>query len=253
MKKRPGLVLIIVMIVGVVILLFSDQIEFTRDEARVKYEEGLAKIRREEVDKRRRYADDGLVYDENAPSGDDQRAQYAAEYIDSLKDIFDKNKHLLESGDDVDLALDLKMFKQGDEYHFGDMFWNISFEQVANGVEYALLEDPDRTSDSDGYTYYVSAGKYVLYGQTATSTFGFHEDQLKTVQLNFIPDGKKKVQAFYDSVVETLIDICGHESVKEESGTTEHVSHQWEAEGTMLQVELIDSSVVIFVGLMEVL
>ena len=76
---------------------------------------------------------------------------------------------------------------------------------------------------------------------------------MKMVQLTFAPEGKKKkVEALFESIVETLIDICGQESVKTEDDATGHVGYQWKGDNTMLQVDMIDSRVVISVGLIEV-
>ena len=148
--------------------------------------------------------------------------------------------------------LDLKMFKQGEEYHFADLFWNITFEQVEKGLEDYLLEDPGITPASDGYMYYFSRRKYVLYDQPATTTFEFYDDQLKRVQLAFTPGEKpRKVKSFLKKTANKLIDIYGKEYVKEENDTIDYVSYLWNGEETMLQIELIDSGVVISLGVKE--
>lgn len=252
MKKGLGFVFIIAMVLGLAILLFSDRIEFERDEARVNLEKAYREIDKLENGGVKGNAEGNVAYEESSQNIDDLKDQARAEYINSLKDFFDKNKHLLDSGDDVDVSIDLNMFKLGDEYHFGDLFWNITFEQVENGLEDFLLEDPDRTPTSDGYVYYVSRSKYDLYGKKATAVFGFYDDQLKSVQLNFTSDEKKKkVEKFFDSTVETLVDIHGRESIMTEDDTTGQVAYQWKTDNTMLEVYMVDSCVSISVGIIE--
>lgn len=252
MKKGLGVVFIIAMVFGLGLLLFSDRIEFQRDEARVKLAKAYREIDKQEGAMRRGIAEGNVAYEESSNNVEALEAQAKAEYINSLKDIFDKNKHLLDSGENTDVSIDLKKFKQGDEYHFDDLFWNITFEQVENGLEVFLLEDPNKTLTSDGYTYYDSNSKYVLYGKEATATFGFYDDQLKSVQLNFTPGEKqKRVQAFFESIVETLVDIYGKESAKTEDNTAGQVAYQWKADDTMLEVRMANSYVNIWVGMIE--
>ena len=252
MKKKLGLLFVIAIILGLGILLFSDRIDFERDEARVNLAKAYREIDKLDFSARKGNAEGDVAYEEGSNVVDDLEAQAKAEYINSLKDIFDKNMHLLESGDDEDVLLDLKMFKQGEEYHFADLFWNITFEQVEKGLEDYLLEDPGITPASDGYMYYFSRRKYVLYDQPATTTFEFYDDQLKRVQLAFTPDEKpKKVKSFFKKTANKLIDIYGKEYVKEENDTIDYVSYLWNGEETMLQIELIDSGVVISLGVKE--
>ena len=183
----------------------------------------------------------------------EEEKQLITEHVAEVKEIFKGHEHLLDSPDDLDLTIDLKKFKDGNEYRYEKLLWNITFGQVQDALPYSLLEDTARTQAPEGYAYYISEYKHNLYGQTAAATFEFYEDQLKMVQLNFAPEGKKKkVEAFFEGVVETLIDICGKESVKTEDDATGHVGYQWKGENTMLQVDMVDSCVVISVGLSEV-
>ena len=207
----------------------------------------LAASQKEQLRNHNAAAEGNAVYEENVQSGSGETNQAIADYVESVKEIFKGNEHLLDSADDADLAIDLKMFKQGEEYRFGDMFWNITFEQVSNIVPYSLLEDPDRMQTSEGYTYYVSEDKYTLYGQMATASFEFEEDHLKAVSLTFEP--AKKTEALYDSVVEALTDICGKDSEQFKNKATGYDGYKWESGNTMLQVSTDGIHVVITVGL----
>ena len=163
-----------------------------------------------------------------------------------IKNVENKKvKYELE--DDAELKIDLKMFKSGDEFRFDDMFWDITVEQVKNLVPYSLLEEPDKPQSFEDYTYYVSEDNYNLYGQTATATFKFLEDQLKEVELDF--SSAKKPKALYDSIVEALVDICGDEGELFQNETTGLAGCKWEVGNTMLQVNTDGSQVVISVEL----
>ena len=187
------------------------------------------------------------IYDENAYASSDKTDQLIEDYVESVKDIFKGNEHLLEAVDDAELKIDLKMFKSGDEFRFDDMFWDITVEQVKNLVPYSLLEEPDKPQSFEDYTYYVSEDNYNLYGQTATATFKFLEDQLKEVELDF--SSAKKPKALYDSIVEALVDICGDEGELFQNETTGLAGCKWEVGNTMLQVNTDGSQVVISVEL----
>ncbi|MBE5892447.1 MAG: hypothetical protein E7286_03600 [Lachnospiraceae bacterium] len=165
------------------------------------------------------------------------------EQIKNIKELLEDNKHLL------DHPMELNMFKQNDEYGFGDMPWDVSFEQVQKRVPYSLLDDSSGVQIPAGYENYVSEDRYKLYGQFAFANFAFHEDQLKMVQLDFATS--KKPQALFDSAVELLIDICGEESECIKDEMTGGITYKWHAETTMLQVSYYDSCVVIGVGLKE--
>ena len=183
----------------------------------------------------------------------DEEKQLISEHVAKVKEIFKGHEYLLDSPEELELTIDLKNFKDGKEYRFEQLLWNISFDQVQNALPYSLLEYTDGAQVSEGYTYYVAEYKHDLYGQTAAVTFEFYEDQLKMVQITFSPEGKKKkVENFFEGIVETLTDNCGQESVKEEDDTAGYVSYLWLGENSMLQVERVDSRVTIIVGSIEV-
>ena len=193
-----------------------------------------------------------VLIDENKYTVSEEEKQLITEHVAEVKEIFKGHEHLLDSPDDLDLTIDLKMFKDGKEYRFEKLLWNITYEQVQNAMPYSLLEDTARTQLPEDYAYYVSEYKHDLYGQTAIVTFEFYEDQLKSVQLTFSPEGKKKkVEALFESISEAFIDICGQESVKTEDDATGHVGYQWQGENTLLQVDMIESRVIISVGVNE--
>ena len=172
-------------------------------------------------------------------SGTDTRQ----EYINRMNEIIEANKHLL------DHPMELNMFKQGEEYQFGEIPWNVPFEQVEKRVEYSLLDASVESPISSGYTNYVSKDRYKLYGQFAFAYYSFSEEQLKMVQLDF--STSKKPKALFDSAVELLIDICGEESECIKDQTTGAVTYIWQAPTSMLQISYDDAGVIIKVGLVE--
>lgn len=165
------------------------------------------------------------------------------EYINNINEIIEANKHLL------DHPMELNMFLQEDEYQFGEMPWNISFEQVEKRVPYSLLENSSGIKVPEGYDNYVSKDRYKLYGQFAFANFSFFEDQLKMVQLDFATS--KKPKALFDSAVELLIDICGEESERIENEATGAIEYKWQTETTILKISYYDYRVVMSVGLTE--
>ena len=172
-------------------------------------------------------------------SGTDTRQ----EYINRMNEIIEANKHLL------DHPMELNMFKQGEEYQFGEIPWNTTLEQVEKRVGYSLLDGSSGIQVPSGYVNYVSCDRYKLYGQFAFAHFAFSEDQLKMVQLDF--STSKKPKALFDSAVELLIDICGEESECIKDKTTGAVIYVWQAPTTILQISIDDSGVIIKVGLEE--
>lgn len=176
------------------------------------------------------------------------RRKYSVE-VDYDKVINDY-KYLFDTTSE-DLTIDLKLFKQGEEYYFGDMFWDITLEQVEKIVPYSLIKDPSRIHLPEGYAYYVSEDKHELYGQTAAATYEFYEGQLKMVQLSFLTEGKK-TKKFFDNIIETLTGVYGQENEKTEKDSGVTVGYKWNGKSTMLQVDKMDSSVIISVGLVEV-
>ena len=176
------------------------------------------------------------------------RRKYSVE-VDYDK-VINEYRYLFDTTN-KDLTIDLKQFKQGEEYLFDDMFWNITLEQVENIVPYSLIEDPSRIHLPEGYAYYVSEDKHELYDQTAAATYEFYEDQLKMVQLTFSPK-EKDAQKFFDNIIETLTEIYGQESERVVNDTNVSVGYRWNGENTMLQVDRIDSRVILSVGLAEV-
>ena len=180
-----------------------------------------------------------------------KKRKYSVE-VDYEKLVEENKDYILEMYKDAQLAVDLKMFKQGKEYLFGKIMWNTSVEQVASNVPYSLLEAPDRTQSSTGYTYYISEEEHNLYGQKAAATYEFYEDQLKQVQINFDSiEKKKRAKSVFDTIIENLCEICGQETEKTKDDARGYICYQWNAEDTILQVEWDDSCVVITVRLKE--
>ena len=175
-----------------------------------------------------------------------------ADHIAEVKEIFKGHEYLLESSEELDLTIDLKKIKDGKEYRFEKLLWDISFEKVQDALPYSLLEDTSKTQTQDGYSYYISEYKHTLYRQTAVVSFEFYEDKLKMVKFTFAPEGKKrKVETFFEGIVDTLVDVCGHESVKVEDDTDGYVGYQWNGDNTVLQVNMVDAYVIISVGILE--
>jgi len=175
--------------------------------------------------------------------GKPRRYSVEVDYAEMIKG----NEHLL----DTFLKLDLQMLKQGDEYHFDDMFWNISPIQVKKLVPYTLLDVSEGMQLGVGYSYYASGQMYDFDGEKVTAFYEFYEDQLKKVQLVIL--SPKKPDDLFENIVQSLSDICGQEGTIEESDITGLARYQWNAESTTLQVEKTASGITISVGLAEVL
>ena len=94
MKKGLGFVFIIAMVLGLAILLFSDRIEFERDEARVNLEKAYREIDKLENGGVKGNAEGNVAYEESSQNIDDLKDQARAEYINSLKDFFDTMEFL---------------------------------------------------------------------------------------------------------------------------------------------------------------
>lgn len=177
-----------------------------------------------------------------------ERRKYSVEVdydkvINEYRDLFDTT--------DKDLTVDLKKFKRSEEYYFGDLFWNITLEQVADIVPYSLLEDPSRIHLPKSYAYYVSEEKHELYGHTAIATYEFYADQLKMVQLTF-QTKEKGTEKLFDDIIETLAAIYGVQNEKTENDSGGAVGYKWNGKSTILQVDRMDSRVILSVGLVDV-
>lgn len=209
----------------------------------------MLKIEQEQLRERKEAAEGNVVYEENSQTASDEKEQLVAEYIEKNKDLFENKEHLFGTEDDVDLTIDLKMFKQGEEFRFYEMFWDITAEQVENILSYSLLEKTSVAHMSRDYTYYISEEKHHLYGETANAIFAFAEEQLKYVQMDF--DSAKKPKALFASIVEALIDIYGEEYKEFEQDATSNSGYKWEAKNTVLQISTDGSCVTISVGITD--
>ena len=188
----------------------------------------------------------------NKDTVSDEEKQIIEENIAGVKELFKGHEFLLEPDDDLDLSIDLKKLRDGKEYRYEQLLWNISLEKVQNVLPYSLVKDTTKTLVQDGYSYYISEYKHPLYNQTAAVTFAFYEDQLKVVSLDFVPEGKvRTIEKWYKGVIKKLCDVCGEEKVKTEDETTGYEGYQWSGDNSMLQVERIDSHVIISVGIRE--
>ena len=180
-----------------------------------------------------------------------KKRRYSVE-VDYEQLVKENEDYILEMFRESQLAIDLETFKQGKEYSFNKIMWNTSFDQVKENVPYSLLEDSERMQSQAGYAYYISEEKHNLYDQSAGATYVFYEDQLKQVQLNFDTiKKKKKAKSVFDTAIKNLIEICGQETVKTEDDTAGHICYQWDAPNTILRVEVVNTNVIITVGLKE--
>lgn len=178
-----------------------------------------------------------------------KKRTYSVE-IDYEMLVKENEDYILEMFRESQLAIDLEAFKQGKEYSFDKIIWNTSLEDVKGNAPYSLVEDSDRIPSITGYTYYISEDKHTLYDQYAVATYVFYDDQLKQVQLNFDSiEKEKRAKNVFDTAVKNLIEICGQETVKTEDDTVGQASYQWDAKNTILRVELVNTNVIITVGL----
>ena len=175
------------------------------------------------------------------------RRRYSIEV--DYDEVINEYKHLFNTKNE-DISVDLRKLKQGEEYYFAEMFWNITLEQVKGIVPYDLIEDTSAIHLPEGFAYYVSEDKHELFGQTATATYEFYKDQLKMVQITFATD-EKMLKKLFDSIVETFTEVYGQESKREGNDTNVPIKFIWSGKSTMLQVDMIASRVIITVGLVE--
>ena len=86
---------------------------------------------------------------------------------------------------------------------------------------------------------------------TQTTTVADTEAVTEPTTAQPVTEGKK-TKKFFDNIIETLTGVYGQENEKTEKDSGVTVGYKWNGKSTMLQVDKMDSSVIISVGLVEV-
>ena len=135
--------------------------------------------------------------------------------------------------------LTLEQLKQGEEYQFDEITWNISAKEVSSLLPYYLLKDTQKTPVPTNITYYKSRNYYVLDGQSATASFEFHSDELKILKFDFHLD--ENYEEWFEKQVAGLTQLYGPESDKMENVSEQFnsVGYKWQNDNTTLQIILL--------------
>ena len=139
-------------------------------------------------------------------------------------------------------------FKYGQEYQFGALDWHTSLEEVEDYLKCSLEPVHGMTPPAQsGYAFYrLTDAAYFLNGNSATDRIEFKDDKLSMIQFTLKPENP---EALLKEIVAVLQENFGPESVyREEKG---NIGYQWRADKSMLQITYSNSTIMIFVGTLD--
>lgn len=142
-------------------------------------------------------------------------------------------------------------FKYGSEYQFGALDWHTTLEEVEDYLKCSLEPVPGMTPPAQsGYAFYcLSDATYFFNGNSATDRIEFKDNKLSMIQFTLRPENS---EALLKEIVAELQENFGPESNYRESEDKRTIGYQWRTDTSMLQITYSNSTIMIFVGTLDV-